>query len=106
MENTQTLTITETINGFGDSVYSFLGKSYNFYQYNCSAGKELIKKLKTIQAPVLLLQHEEYHDGLHVIIRPALKILEDMLETDKQLSNISFGNNDSAGAEFAGLFGY
>ena len=100
-----TITITESVNYFGDSVYSFRGREYNFYQHNCSQGKELVKAIKSLSAIVLLIYVEQFNDGLHIILKPALPILEEMLKTDEYVAQFARCNN-SPGAEIAGKYGY
>lgn len=103
----KTLTITEDFNYFGDNVFTFLGKEYNFYQYNCRGGKELIREVKKQTAPVFIARCVEMVHETLISFEPALPILENMLAIDQEVASCLHSFNAcGAGAELAGQYGY
>ena len=103
----RTLTITEDFNYFGDNVFTFLGEDYNFYQYNCIGGRDLIKEIKKQDAPVFIARCIEMVHETRISFEPALPVLEQMLETYQAVANSPHSfRADSSGAELAGQYGY
>ena len=101
----KTITITESFNHFGDNVFTFLGEDYNFYQYNCSGGKDLIQAIKKQNAPVFISRYVEMINETYISFEPALPVLESMLADDQEVA--SHPHSFSAcGAELAGQYGY
>lgn len=76
--------ITESINSFGDNVFQYKGEDYPFYQYNCSAGRELVQKLRQSMEPTLLCRD----NGLHVGFVVALPLFEEMLATNDRVNEM------------------
>jgi hypothetical protein len=103
----KTLTITEDFNCFGDNVFTFLGEDYNFYQYNCSGGKDLIREIKKQTAPVFIARCIEMSNETLVSFEPALPILEEMLAINQEVASCLHPFDAcGAGAEIAGQYGY
>ena len=103
----RTLTITEDFNYFGDNVFTFLGEDYNFYQYNCRGGKDLIQAIKRQTTPVFIARCVEMIDETLISFEPALPVLEHMLAVDQEVSNYPHSfSSCTAGAELAGQWGY
>lgn len=99
----KTLMITEDINYFGDNVFTFLGEDYNFYQYNCRGGKDLIQEIKNQNEPVFIVRCDENY----INFEPALPLLEHMLAIDQEVSKYQHSfSSCTAGAELAGQYGY
>lgn len=103
----KTLMVTEDFNYFGDNVFTFLGEEYNFYQYNCNGGKDLIQAIKKQDAPVFIARCVEMINETHISFEPALPVLEHMLAVDQEVSNYPDSFSSCAvGAELAGQYGY
>lgn len=103
----RTITITEDYNYFGDNVFTFLGEDYNFYQYNCIGGRDLIQEIKKQNALVFIARCVEMIDETRVSFEPALPVLEQMLATYQEVANQPYSfRADSSGAELAGHYGY
>lgn len=103
----KTLTITESFNYFGDNVFTFLGEDYNFYQYNCRGGKDLIQAIKRQNVPVFIARCVEMINETYISFSPALPVLEHMLAVDQEVSYYPNPfSSCSAGAELAGKWGY
>lgn len=101
-----TATITESHNYFGDSVYEFLGESYNFYQYNCSNGRELIEKIRQYDGVVFISTIIELRDETVVIFKHALDVLQEMLHINDSVCDMDVDWADCAGTEVASMYGY
>lgn len=102
-------TIDVAYNYFGDSVFTFLGESYNFYQHNCSRGRELIAKIKEHNQPVMLCTVDEFIHETRGRFVPALPYLEEMLSVHDRVSELErecIHRRQSAGDEIAAMFGY
>ena len=103
----KTITITEDFNYFGDSVFTFLGKDYNFYQYNCRRGKELIQEIKKQTVPVFIVRCVKMVHETLISFEPALPILENMLAIDQEVASCLHSFSAcGAGAEIASHYGY
>ena len=103
----KTITITESFNCFGDNIFTFLDEDYNFYQYNCSGGKELIQAIKRQSAPVFIARCIEMSNETLVSFEPALPILEEMLAINQEVASCLHPFDAcGAGAELAGQYGY
>lgn len=102
-------TVDVAYNYFGDSVFTFLGETYNFYQHNCSRGRELVAKVKTYGKPVMVSTVDEFIHETRGKFVPALPYLEEMLRIHDEVYEIEkecIHRRQSAGDEIAATYGY
>jgi hypothetical protein len=100
--------IQEETNYFGDTVLNYKNQTYPVFQYNCRAGRELLKLLEAKRHDEIVLISNEvvFISEVKVILTPAIPYLKECIKTNDIVNTLNIPRTESAGAEIAGRYGY
>lgn len=96
-------------NYFGDTVLTIGERSYNVFQYNCRAARELLKIVeeKVKKGDVVLMYGAD--DGF-IEFKPLLPYLRECIEVNDRVAAMmqspEYKYDNSPGAEIASRYGY
>ena len=106
------ITLPVSYNYFGDTVISYNGNSFNVFQYNCSAARDLLKQLQAVGDTVFFMASEptELVDNRSILTwQCAIPYLIESISVNDAVNKIQErmpAKERTAGEEIAGHYGY